>query len=278
MPALKVTDGQIVTYDEYGVGPILMLVHGSPGTSSTWQAVGKRLSDRFRIVAPNLPGYGGTTPEAPEAPPSVSHAAALIEAVVRETGTPDVLAGHSYGGAVALVVALRGHVKPKALALFEPVCIPILLSTSEVEAYASTKQIFDDYIDAFEGGDPRAARTMIDFWFGAGAFERMPGPVRDFLLENTEANIHDVRASFRERFSADAMRMLDVPVLTVYGSDSPDVSRRVASAVTALAPNASVARVDGATHALTTTHAVDVAQLLTDLAAQVAAPGQPEKV
>jgi pimeloyl-ACP methyl ester carboxylesterase len=265
MPALQVTDGQVVTYDEYGAGPGMLLVHGSPGTSSTWQAVGKRLSDRFRIVAPNLPGYGGTTPEAPEASPSVSHAAALIEAVIRETGTPDVLAGHSYGGAVALVVALRGHVRPKALALFEPVCIPILLSIGEAEAYASTKQIFDDYIRAFEGGDRQAARTMIDFWFGAGAFERIPGPLRDFFLDNSEKNIHDVRASFRERYSPAAMRTLDFPVLTVYGSDSPDTSYRVASAVTALAPKGSLVRVEGATHSLATTHSAEVAGLLASL-------------
>jgi pimeloyl-ACP methyl ester carboxylesterase len=278
MPVLKVTDGQVVTYDEYGAGPCMMLVHGSPGNSSTWQAVGKRLSDRFRIVAPNLPGYGGTSPEAPGAPPSVSHAAALLEAIIRETGTPDVLAGHSYGGAVALVVALRGHVRPKALALFEPVCIPILLSIGEAEVYASTKQIFDDYIDAFEGGDRQAARTMVDYWFGAGAFERMPGPVRDFLLENSEANIHDVRASFRERYSPAAMRTLDFPVLTVYGSDSPDASSRVASAVTALVPKGSMVRVDGATHALPTTHSAEVARLLAALAARDAALDQPEKV
>jgi pimeloyl-ACP methyl ester carboxylesterase len=278
MPALKVTDGQVVTYDEYGAGPRMVLVHGSPGNSSTWQTVGKRLSDRFRIVAPNLPGYGGTSPEAPGAPPSVSHAAALLEAVIRETGAPDVLAGHSYGGAVALVIALRGHVRPKALALFEPVCIPILLSIGEAEVYASTKQIFDDYIRAFEGGDRQAARTMIDFWFGAGAFERMPGPLRDFLLDNSETNIHDVRASFRERYSPAAMRTLDFPVLTVYGSDSPDTSYRVASAVTALAPKGSLVRVEGATHSLVTTHSAEVARLLAALAPRGAALDQPEKV
>ncbi len=278
MPALTLGDGQVVTYDNYGAGPRMMLVHGSPGTSSAWQPVGKRLAERFRIVAPSLPGYGGTSPEDRGAPPSVSHAAALIEAVIRETGAPDVLAGHSYGGAVALAVALRGHVNPKALALFEPVCVPILLSTGEEEAYARAKRTFDDYIRAFEDGDLQAARTMVEFWFGSGAFERLPRPVRDFLLENTEANIHDVRASFRERYSVDAMQKLDVPVLTVYGSKSPDVSHRVAGAVTSLAPKGSVACVDGATHALTTTHAAHVAQLLTDLAARVAAPGQPEKV
>src|SRR5713101_3783276 len=263
MPTLKVTDTQVVSYEEYGAGPGLMLVHGSPGSASAWQPVGQRLSDRFRIVAPNLPGYGGTSLEEPGGPDGVPHAAGLLESLIRETGVPDVLAGHSYGGAVALAVALRGHVKPKALALFEPVCVPILLSTGEEEAYARVKRTFDDYIRAFEGGDLQAARTMMDFWFGSGTFERLPRPVRDFLLENTESNIHDVRASFRERYPAGSMRMLDVPVLTVYGSDSPDVSHWVAGAVTSLAPKGSVACVDGATHALTTTHAAHVAQLLT---------------
>src|SRR6266851_3632867 len=138
MPTLKVTDTQVVSYEEYGAGPGLMLVHGSPGSASAWQPVGQRLSARFRIVAPNLPGYGGTSLEEPGGPDGVPHAAGLLESLIRETGVPDVLAGHSYGGAVALTVALRGQVKPRALALFEPVCTPILLATGETEPFAST--------------------------------------------------------------------------------------------------------------------------------------------
>jgi hypothetical protein len=34
MPILKITDSQVVSYDEYGAGPGLMLVHGSPGSSN----------------------------------------------------------------------------------------------------------------------------------------------------------------------------------------------------------------------------------------------------
>jgi pimeloyl-ACP methyl ester carboxylesterase len=278
MPTLKVSDTRIVSYDEYGTGPGLMLVHGSPGSSNAWQPVGRLLSERFRVIAPNLPGYGGTSLEEPGAPPSVSHAAALLEAVMHETGIPDVLAGHSYGGVVALAVALRGHVRPKTLALFEPVCIPILVPAGEAEAFSSIKPLFDDYIRAFEDGDLQAARTMIDFWFGSGAFERLPGPVRDFLLEHTGSNVHDVRASFREQYSPDAMRKLDLPVVTVYGGDSPEASYRVASAVAALAPKGSLVRLEGATHALTATHSAQVAQLIAALATRCADEDPPEKV
>jgi pimeloyl-ACP methyl ester carboxylesterase len=278
MPILKVTDSQVVSYDEYGAGPGLMLVHGSPGSSKAWQPVGQRLSDRFRIVAPNLPGYEGTSLEEPEGAEGVAHASGLLEALMRETGVPDVLSGHSYGGAVALVVALRGHVRPKALALFEPVCIPILLSVGEAEVFSRIKPLFDDYIRAFENGDLQAARTMVDFWFGPGAYQQLPGPVRDFIVKHTAPNVHDVRASFRERYVPDAIRKLDMPVWVVYGSKSPDVSYRVASALAALAPKGLLVKIDGATHALTATHSDKVAELIATLATESAGEGQPEKV
>jgi pimeloyl-ACP methyl ester carboxylesterase len=274
MPTLKVTDSQVVSYDEYGAGPGLMLVHGSPGSASAWQPVGKRLSDRFRIVAPNLPGYGGTSLEEPGGPDGVPHAAGLLESLIRETGVPDVLAGHSYGGAVALTVALRGHVKPRALALFEPVCTPILLATGETESFARMKALLDDYISAFESGDLEAARTMVDFWFGPGAYEKLPGPVRDFIVKNTGPNVHDVRATFRERYAPDAIRNLDMPVWVVYGGNSPDVSYKIASTLAAIARKGSLVKVDGATHALTATHSGEVAQLIAALADEA----QPEKV
>ncbi len=274
MPTLKVTDTQVVSYEEYGAGPGLMLVHGSPGSASAWQPVGQRLSDRFRIVAPNLPGYGGTSLEEPGGPDGVPHAAGLLESLIRETGVPDVLAGHSYGGAVALTVALRGHVKPRALALFEPVCTPILLATGETEPFARMKVLLDDYISAFESGDLEAARTMVDFWFGPGAYEKLPGPVRDFIVKNTGPNVHDVRATFRERYAPDAIRKLDMPVWVVYGSNSPDVSYKIASTLAAIARKGSLVKVDGATHALTATHSGEVAQLIAALADEA----QPEKV
>jgi len=274
MPTLKVTDGQVVSYDEYGAGSPLMLVHGSPGSSSAWQPVGQRLSNRFRIVAPNLPGYGGTSLEERGGPQGVSHAAGLLEAVIRETGVPDVLAGHSYGGVVALAVALRGHARPRALALFEPVATPILLATGDSQAFTSMKALLDGYISAFEGGDLQAARTMVDFWFGPGAYEKLPGPVRDFIVKNTGANVHDVRATFRERYAPDVIGRLDVPVWVVYGSKSPDVSYRIASTLVAMTAKGSLLKVDGATHALTATHSAEVARLIAALAGEV----QPEKV
>lgn len=60
MPRFSV-GGKVMGYDDYGDGPVLLLLHGSPGNANAWLRVGERLSDRYRIIAPDLPGYGATT-------------------------------------------------------------------------------------------------------------------------------------------------------------------------------------------------------------------------
>src|SRR5690349_17779429 len=126
MPALPVGERDAIAYDDVGHGPLVVLIHGSPGSSRAWQPVARQLEPRFRVISPNLPGYGATT-RAPQGLPSdSSHAARLIESLLDGLVPPAVLAGHSYGGVVALLLALRGAVKPGVLRLFEPWAVPRL--------------------------------------------------------------------------------------------------------------------------------------------------------
>ena len=266
MATLKVGDNRVVSYDDYGSGPVVMLLHSSPGTSKMWQRVGDRLADRFRIIAPDLPGYGKTTPQDPSASPDLSYTLALIEAFISVIGTPLLLAGHSYGGVVALNSSLQNPKIAKGVALFEPVAIPILAAIGENEAYAWTKAVFDEYISSFEGGDNHAVRKMIDFWFGLGTFEKMPAPLKEYLLSNTALNIRDVRATFRAPFSIESLRNLNLPFLVVYGKKSPEVTIKIASAIATHIQRGSLVGLENATHALTTTHVDEVTTLIADFA------------
>jgi magnesium chelatase accessory protein len=266
MPTLEVGPRDVIAYDDTGGGPLVLLVHGSPGTSRAWQPVGERLASRFRVVAPNLPGYGGTTRTPGDVAGDSSYAAGLIEALVAEVGTPAVLAGHSYGGEVALVTALRGKVKPGALALFEPVAVPVLAAAGEAEAFAATRALLDDYLGAFEAGDPLAIRKMVDFWFGGGTFDRMPVPTREFLMAHTAYNIQDVRATFRDAYSVETLGRLTPPVLVVYGSRSPEVMVKIVRAIAAHVPRGRLERLEKADHAMTSTHPDAVAALIAGLA------------
>ena len=125
--------------------------------------------------------------------------------------------------------------------------------------------MFEDYISSFERGNDRAAQKMVDFWFGSGAFERMPDALRAFLLKETASNIRDVRATFRQEYSHDAFRTLDMPLVVVVGARSPDTTYRIAQAIAEHAPMGSVVKLDGANHALTTTHADAVAEAIASI-------------
>ena len=266
MPTLRISDADAIAYDDAGQGRLVVLVHGSPGTSRAWQPVAERLAPRFRVISLNLPGYGGTTRPTGEGPGDSSYAAGLIEALVAHVGPPAVLAGHSYGGAVALVTALRGRVVPGALALFEPVAIPVLAAVGETEAFAAAQVLFEGYCAAFERGDPGAVRIMVDYWFGAGALDQMPAPMRDFLVAHTGHNVRDIRATFRDVYSVAALRGLTMPVLCAVGSRSPAMTGKIVEAIASRAARGMIKKLEKANHAMTTTHADAVAALIEELA------------
>jgi len=265
MPTLEIDDRRL-SYEDYGSGPVALLVHGSPGNAKAWARVGERLAARYRVIAPDLPGYGQTTPQPPGQEPGVGYAAEIVEALVRHEGPPAVLAGHSYGGVVALAVALRQRIPVGALALFEPVALNVLAAADESDAYAAAKAVFDDYIASFESGDKAAVRKMVDFWFGEGAFGSMPEQLAGYLVRETGSNIKDVRATFHENYSVDALRGLQMPVLAVVGDRSPAITHLIARVIAEKVPFGTYKTLAKATHALTTTHAQAVAEAIAGVA------------
>lgn len=90
---------------EQGVGdgtPVLLL-HGVPETSRVWRDVQPGLAEGRRVLAPDLPGLGGSSYSGPyDVPSVVAQLAALIESEVG--GRVDVV-GHDWGGSLALGLA-----------------------------------------------------------------------------------------------------------------------------------------------------------------------------
>src|SRR6516162_2233463 len=55
-------DGVTVFYREAGPpdAPVLLLLHGFPASSFQFRELMPRLADRYRVIAPDLPGFGFT--------------------------------------------------------------------------------------------------------------------------------------------------------------------------------------------------------------------------
>jgi pimeloyl-ACP methyl ester carboxylesterase len=104
-----------------GSGPTVVLLHGQPGTGASWAPVTERLVDRFRVLAPDRPGYGATEGEARGIAENAELAAALLEV----TGTgPATVVGHSWSGGVAVLLADRYPELVHGLVLVGAACTP----------------------------------------------------------------------------------------------------------------------------------------------------------
>jgi pimeloyl-ACP methyl ester carboxylesterase len=88
---------------ETGNGPTVVLVHGFGGAASNWTAVAPALVERCRVLAPELPGHGGSS-ALPGPGETLDPYADRVAALLPE---PAVLVGHSLGGVVALRLAAR---------------------------------------------------------------------------------------------------------------------------------------------------------------------------
>ncbi len=262
MPDLTLPQGGTLTYREAGSGPPLILVHGSPGEGRSWGRVAPKLGDRYRVLMPDLPGYGSSDP-VPQAPEGrTARMGAAIAALVESCGAPVRLCGHSYGGNVALHAMLAAPQAVADVTLLEPVFFRALTLTGDIGTRQPAERFFLDYADRVTGGKPEAVGEMIDFWFGSGAFARLPQQVQGFLIGASPKNGLDVRSSFAETVAREALAGFSRPVLVAYGGASPPVAPAIAKALVSLLPAARLESIAGAGHGMLDTHPDAVAGLL----------------
>jgi pimeloyl-ACP methyl ester carboxylesterase len=89
-----------------GSGSAVVLVHGLGGAASNWIELAPLLARTTRVIAPELPGHGGSSPlaAAPNLNPFADRVAGVLE---RESVTGATVVGHSFGGSIALRLAMR---------------------------------------------------------------------------------------------------------------------------------------------------------------------------
>ncbi len=97
----------------------LVLLHGGAGGGANWFAVLAALARRRRVLAPDLPGFGLSTP-IPAGTPLGRHVARRVASWLRGIGVRRfALAGTSFGGLVAAHLAARRDVRVSRLALID---------------------------------------------------------------------------------------------------------------------------------------------------------------
>ena len=99
--------------------PPVVLVHGLSATNASMLPLIPALSKEFRVLAPDLPGHGGS--EATGLPHAARFLGDWLSAFLRETcDRPAVLVGNSLGGRTALEAALNSPYEVRGLVLLCP--------------------------------------------------------------------------------------------------------------------------------------------------------------
>ena len=112
-------EGSSIAWGEMGSGCPLILLHGFQDSHRTWRRVAPLLAGHFRVLMPDLPGYGWSG--RPDAPYTLSWYARVISSWMEAIGVPRAhVCGHSFGGGVAQWMVLEQRARIDRLALVSP--------------------------------------------------------------------------------------------------------------------------------------------------------------
>lgn len=102
--------------EEMGRGPPILFLHGLGGSSYSWRHVAPKLAATHRVIGLDLRGFGRSDKPF-DTLYSPAHHAAVVRAFIEATGLQRItLVGHSYGGMIALHLALDRRLEPSRIA------------------------------------------------------------------------------------------------------------------------------------------------------------------
>jgi pimeloyl-ACP methyl ester carboxylesterase len=258
MPTIA-TDGVTLSFVQTGIGAPVFCLHSSGGSGAQWKRLGVELSHRYRVLAPDLHGHGGTSPWPYARPLRLGDEIALVEPILTALPSPVHLVGHSYGGAVALKLALTAPERIRSLTLIEPVLFALLHRQGDHSDYAEISQIAEGTVNAVRAGQPAAAaRLFVDYWSGAGAWAGLPDHARAVVERSMPSVARHWEAVLGDTSTLADLTRFNVPTLLLAGDRGPRPARRVTELLAGTLPAAVVAVIGGAGHMSPVTHASTV--------------------
>jgi len=103
---VTLNDGRRIAYADEGSGEVIIFIHGLGSYSPAWQKNISALKNHFRCIAIDLPGYGKSSKEVH--PGSMEfYGDVIIELMDKLNIKEAVIAGHSMGGQIGIVMALK---------------------------------------------------------------------------------------------------------------------------------------------------------------------------
>jgi pimeloyl-ACP methyl ester carboxylesterase len=237
-----------------GAGDPVILVHGAVGDLRTWENQLLRLADKYDVLAYSRRGHFPATHIAPGTPYTVeSHVQDLL-ALIQSLGSGPVrLVGHSYGGAIAAVVALMCPQLVRSLVLAEPSLFSLLLTQREGAMALAQSAAAMTHVTARirEGRAEQGLNDYLNVILGPGGAEKITGFSRRVML----ANAHTIEPmlngmSGSSQFTVAHAAQIKVPTLLLTGEHSPDFFRLTSDTLAQAIPGVQRVVIPGISHGL----------------------------
>lgn len=237
-----------------GGRPGLLLVHGATADHTTWRTVGPTLASTRPTFAIDRRGRGASGDAATYAiEREYEDVAAAAEALAGVTGGPIDVAGHSYGGRVALGASLR-TAAIRRLVVYEGAPVPSGMSYRPPGMVETVRAALD------RGDNETALATFLAGIVGmseAALDAYRADPVWPTRVAAAPTILREVDAEASAAASLDALGVVTAPVLLILGSLSRSPFRIGTDELAARLADARVVTIAGAAHAAHHTHAAE---------------------
>ena len=269
---LPLSTGKVIVMPANVMSPLqpatsgrVIALHCSGAGAGEWKKLGQALGPTYQLTAPEHYGCEQTGPWIGTHAFTLADEAARTIDIIDQCDRKVHLVGHSYGGGVALHVALARPQRIASLALYEPSAFHLLGAMGQ-ETAGAFAEIVDLTLRTGRGviaGDyVGAAAAFVDYWGGPGAWGALKPSVQAALVRWVPKAPLDFRALIEEPAPVTAYMGLRMPVLVLRGEHAPRPTRKVADALADILPRAELAVVDGAGHMGPLTHGLIVSELI----------------
>ncbi|HTL33050.1 MAG TPA: alpha/beta fold hydrolase, partial [Kofleriaceae bacterium] len=182
----------------------VLLVHSSGFTSRQWRKLAESLTG-YRVIAPELLGYAEPWPKgrAFHFREDVDHLAALLDG-------PTHVVGHSYGGFLALHLALAYPDRVRSLAVYEPVAFGVLAADDPLAV--DVRNVSASNVD-----QETWLSRFVDWWNGPGAWAQLAPQTQQAFRDVGGKLMLEVESLSRDTTDRTGFARITQPTLVMFG-------------------------------------------------------------
>ncbi len=231
--------------------PPIVLVHGLGGSHLNWARVAAPLTERNRVIAIDLPGFG-FSPAAGRSTRLGANAKILDRFIDEIVGGPVILMGNSMGGAIIILESAANPQKIAAVVLVDPALprpaeVPDPRVAAQFLMYVfpgvgeafmdisrrsrTDRELVERVINLCFVDPRRSDPDLMDAATELVAYRRLHMPSQDAAFLQAARSV--VQSGLRPRRLKDTMRSLAQPVLLIHGDKDrlvPITAARIAAA------------------------------------------------